>query len=782
MQSRPRLLRWLRIGCIALAVFVLVSFVACRIVGSTFRDRLAAMVRKDLHAELATGSVIYQPPYSFVASDVRIVRPGEAEAGELLRADKLWVKLAHFPHKGEPPAVKSVSLEGAAFQPRLGSLPVAQLDLSVHCTTPDVYSCELFLNDGAAASGGVKGNIDLKHRVGDLEKISMRGNLGTLLSKLPMSDRARARLSEFAPNGNLTISGSAQVPWDDLPRSTYMMNLDLTEGEAKVKDVRRSFERGRGHLVIRNGSPGEGSPVEATLTDFNIAAGTAKINVGGGTFSIWPGKHTWKLSQVVGSVVMGRELPVSLERSGWFFEQGEFRGAVEFTAAASGPTHFPPGNPLDAIHHDVLLYPHGLRMKPRNFPEPFENIVGGPIAFRGGAITFQNLSGTSGGDKVLLRSARMTLWDPVRKIKLDDLRTQIKFEEIAGTVVFRRPETRYPSALGKTVAALRPAGSFVIGGGSWFAMNRPPKDEPARKLKPDFFIHMIGDGGSFVVSKYNVPLNDIHGEASITPINVEIAHFDAKSIGGGTAWAEGMITPGKPFLYDGRVEVRDIDLRQLAALLDLKEPARSKLSGIGYATAHVTGGGPGGAHKPADTFTADGELQILRGDFWSVPPVGAVAEQVRNNQDLGIGDAAAVFHIANRSIDLRRAAVNAPLVGLQGQGTIGFDRSLSLTVVAAPLGDWQDKMRQAHIPIVGDVLAAVQQLLNGVKGVLFYQFRVTGTIDHPTKTLVPAPIISDPIALLFGQMMQPDQNGQLLNNVRSSVPRAQSPATKRTGK
>jgi hypothetical protein len=781
MAARPKVVQWLRIGAVVLALLALLGFVACRIVGSIFRARLAAMVRKDLNAELVTGSVLYRPPYSFVASHVRIVRPTGFDAGELLRADKLWVTLAHFPHKGEPPEVKAVSLEGAAFQPRLGSLPLARLDLSIHSTGPNVYACELHVNDGAAASGEASGSIDVKRQVGVVQKVSVRGNLGTLLSKLPTSDRARARLSEFAPNGNITASGSAEVPWHDLRQTRYSMNVDVADGGARVKDVRRSFEHGQGHLVIRSGSPADGSPFEATLDHFDIAAGTAQIRLGGGRLTVWPEKETWKLSEVVGSVVMGRELPVSLERSGWFFEQAEFRGAVEFTAAASGPTHFPPGNPLAVIRHDVLVYPHELRLKPRNFQEPIENVSGGPIAFRGGAVAFQNLSGTCGGDKLLLRNARLTLWEPARKIKLDDLRTQIKFEEIAGTVVFSRPVTPYPSALGKTIAALRPAGSFVVGGGSWYALNRPPKDDPGHKLKPDFFIHLIGDGGSFIASQYNVPLDQIHGEATIAPINVEITHFDAKSLGG-TAWVEGMITPGKPFLYDGQVEVRDIDLRQLTTLLDLGEPARSRLSGIGFATAHVAGAGRGGMQRPSDTFTADGELQILHGDFSSVPPVGAVAGQLKQNQELGIGDAAAVFHIANRLIDLPRAAVSAPLMGLQGQGTVGFDRSLYLTIVAAPLGDWRDQMRQAKIPIVGDVLGAVQQLLNTVQGALLYQFRVTGTVDHPIKSLIPAPIISDPMALLFGQMLGQDQNGQLLRDVKSSVPQTQPAAAKSNGR
>lgn len=752
------------------ALVALGAFIASREIGSIFRARLAAIVRQQLSAELSTGSVIYRPPYTFIASDVRIVRPTGPEAGELLRAHKLWVTLASFPHEGEPPEVKSVSLEGAEFQPHLGSLPLAGLELSVHSTSRSVYACDLHLDDGPAARAETSGTIDVDRHIVVARKAELTGNIGTLLSQLPMSDRARARVMEFAPNGNIVASGWAQIPWQDVKHSTYQFNIDLTEGSARVKDVRRSFDRGKGHLLLQSGA--EGGPFEAALDQFEIAAGTAQIRVGGGKLTIWPARQQWQLAEVVGSVVMGRELPVSLERSGWFFEQADFHGPVEFTAAAKGPTHLTPGNPLESIEHTVLVYPHGLRLKPSNFSEPIENVVGGPIAFRGGAVTFQNLSGTCGGDKLLLRGARLTLWDSRRKIKLDDLRTQIKFEELAGAVILNRPVTPYPGALGKTIAQLRPAGSFVIGGGSWYAINRPPKDDPGLKLKPDYFFHLIGDGGSFIVSKYNVPLEDIHGEATITPINVDITHFDAKSLGG-TALATGMITPGKPFLYDGQVEVRDIEMRQLTALLDLQEPARSRLSGIGYCAAHVSGAGPGGPLKPSDTFHADGEAQLIHGDFSSVPPVGVVASQVKQNQEMGTGDAAAVFHIANRTIDLPRAAVSAPLIGLQGQGTIGFDRSIYLTVMAAPLGDWRDQMRQAKIPIVGDVLGAVQQLLNGVQGALLYQFRITGTVDHPIKSFIPAPIITDPVALLFGQMLRQDQNGQLLRDVRSSVPQSQ---------
>lgn len=765
---------------VALAVLGLLAFIASGVIGSIFRAKLVGIAREDLKSELSIGTVMYWPPFTFVARDVRLTRrDADGRITELLDADKLWVKLSGIPHQGQPPPIKSMSLEGAQLRPPVGTFPLAQLDLSLHSTSAGVYVCDLKMNDGPAASGEASARVDANRHVCTVQRLAVHARLGEFLAKLPLSHPGKLRLEEVSPDANISIAGSGQIPLGEPNRATYQVVVDVSDAAAKIKDVRRSFTHGNGRIVLQNGPPADGSPAQATLERFAVNAGTAQIKLGGGKLSVWPDLKTWKLAEVVGSIEMGRELPLGLERSGWFFEQADFRGPVEFTAAASGPTHLPPGNPLAAIQHDVLVYPHGLSLKPSNFTEPITHVTGGPIAFRGGVVTFQNLSGLCGRDKLLLRRARLTLWDPARKIRPDDLRTQIKFEELAGTVLFQRPVTPYPGPVGKTIAALRPAGPFTIGGGSWYAMNRPLKDDPGRKLKPDFFIHLIGDGGSFVVSPYDVPLDQIQGEATIAPLEVDIAHFESKTVGG-SAYAQGKITPGKPFLYEGRAEVRDIDLRKLADLLDLQEPARSRLSGIGYCTAQLSGAGAGGAHTPARVLTADGEAQVLHGDFWTVPPVGVVASQVQRPERLGTGDAAAVFHIADETITLKSAALSAPFIGVQGQGTIGFDKSIFLTLVAAPLGDWRDQMRQAGIPLAGDILGAVQQLLNTVQGALFYQFRVTGTLEHPVKTLIPAPLLTDPMATLFGQMMREDRNGQLLNDVRAAAaaPKTQ-PATRR---
>lgn len=743
-------------------------------IGALYRAKLTAAVRNGMHAELVVGSVFYRPPFTFLTRDVRIFRHSPDGNIEIIRAEGLDVTLAGIPRNGAPPTITRAVLYQPSIQFASGRSPchVEQVQLAMHSDGAGSLAYELIFRDDPAATGQASGTLDPTTGVCQVQKCSFTARVAELATNLPWRDGGRQRVGDTEPHGNISISGSGVVPFHDLHRTSYRLTVDFDDVSVRVPPWKRMVDHGNGRILVQSGAVAPQSAdwlaVESSLDFLDFSAGTAKVRIGGGKFTASPSAATWQLAELVGSVQIGNELPFELKRSGWFFEKGEFHGPLEFTAAGSGPFRVPAGkSPFEVIRHEVLAYPHGISIKPRGFAGPIEKITGGPIAFRGGVVTLQNLAGSYGADKLLLRSARLTLEDPVRKIKLDDLRTQVKFEEVAGTVIFQQPGLAYPGATGKTISLLRPTGPFTVGGGSWYAMNRPSRDEPGQKLKADFFVRLIGDGGCFAITNYKIPLTDIHGDATLAPLMVDISHFDAKSLGG-TAVAVGKIVPGKPFLYQGEINVRDADLRQLASAISLREPARSRLSGIGYARMQLAGAGKGGGKTFADQLTANGEVEILHGDFWSVPTVQEVASQVRPPDQLSTGDAAVVFHIANRSITVQNAAVNSPLLGLQATGTVGFDKTIFLTVVAAPLGDWRDRMKRAQIPIVGDILGAVQKLLNDVQGVLLYQFRVTGTLAHPVKSIVPAPVISDPMALLFGQMLRQDRNGQLLNDVRGT--------------
>lgn len=828
--------RWTKGLGIAIAVLALAAFSASLYVGGIYRARLAGVVKKELGAELITGSAFYRPPYGFVARDVRLVRrQANGTPIDLLHADGLSLDLGGIPRPGVAVDIRRLVLDrpvmrverwrqpaprtpassaataptpGAAISsapqtsagprsPAAPALPRLRLERLVindgaveydrpddgkaarldhlqaellESTAPDIYQCRVAFTDPKALDGDLTGTFDASSMRLQVARIALMAQARSVIEQLPLADQMVHKLIGMGIDGKLSVEGIASVPLHNLRLAQYQLTIGASDAVIAVPRWNASFDHGAGRLLLRSTTAATAAtsayPIELTIDHLQLASGRAILRIDGGTLEVFPDSKTWKLAKLVGQLEMGARLPFSPPNSGWFFDKGEFSGPVQFTMAADGPLRIPDGQSrFEAVHHELLAYPQGVTIRPRSFPLPIERVTGGPIACRGGILSLQNLSGNYGSDKLLLRSARLTIEDPARKVRPEDLRSQVKFEEIAGTLIFRQPNAAYPSVVGKTVAQLRPTGSFVVGGGSWYALNRPPSDRPEAKLKPDFFISLSGDGGSFAVSKYRVPLTDIQGEATLTPLAVHIRTFDAKSTGG-TVWAAGLITPGRPWLYDGHAQARDIDLRQLAQALPLGETVRQRLSGQGYADLKLSGGSSDPRRSAADKFAADGELEILHGDFWSVPTVGDVASRLKKPEELGTGDAAGVVHIAHQIVRLENAAINSPLLGLQGSGTIGFDKSLDLTVVAAPLGDWRDRLQQAGAPVMGDILGAIQKALNSAQSALLFQFKVQGTLTAPATAVVPAPVLTQPIALLFGQMLHQPAPDQLLQHVK----------------
>ena len=170
---------------------------------------------------------------------------------------------------------------------------------------------------------------------------------------------------------------------------------------------------------------------------------------------------------------------------------------------------------------------------------------------------------------------------------------------------------------------------------------------------------------------------------------------------------------------------------------------------------------------------------------WTIPVLGDIAGRVRDRpgrdaagdkpdaQGIGtVGEAAGVFDIAEGALVLRNAAVSSPALGVVGSGTIGLtgEKRLDLRIIAAPLGDWRDKVRQTNVPILsdvaGEVFGAVQHLVNSATSALLYEFRVTGTVADRKVAAVPVPVLTEPAAVLFGRMLRGDKDHQLLETMR----------------
>jgi hypothetical protein len=245
-----------------------------------------------------------------------------------------------------------------------------------------------------------------------------------------------------------------------------------------------------------------------------------------------------------------------------------------------------------------------------------------------------------------------------------------------------------------------------------------------------------------------------------------------------------------PFtIANGRIAIRDLDLAELARMLRPDNPSE-KLVGRGFLNVTFAGSTLKEAQlKPEVALTGRGEFEVIKGDFWTLPVLGEIAAAAAGKNGRGggatsgpanslgtVGEAAGTFRFEAGKVVLENAAVSSPALGLIGSGSVGFaeDKSLDLRVVAAPLGDWRDRIKQTRSPIfsnvVGEVVGGVQRLLNTATSTLLYEFRVSGTLKQPKVETVPTPVLTDPAALLFGQMVDERQKRPLIDALRPPPP------------
>jgi hypothetical protein len=185
---------------------------------------------------------------------------------------------------------------------------------------------------------------------------------------------------------------------------------------------------------------------------------------------------------------------------------------------------------------------------------------------------------------------------------------------------------------------------------------------------------------------------------------------------------------------------------------------------------NFAGVGPGGPRPPLQTFAADGEFQVIDGNFGDIQTIRAAASKVsKPDQDLD-GEAAGIFSIRNETVTLENCAVGNPMFGLEGSGTIGFDKKLNLHAAAAPLGDWREGLKRSGVPVLEDVASdiagSIQQLFASAQGTLLWDIHISGTTSAPKVEQTAVPAISKPAAAIFGQLIRGVKDNELLDQLR----------------
>ena len=685
---------------------------------------------------------------------------------------------------------------------RPGLPPVVWKDLNVGMETvpksKGVYGYAMEASNGDLAALRSTGSFDLDALSADVGNLHIDVRTAYTQEQSPLPAQVQQVLRDYRVEGRVTLDADGRFDLRDPWASAYRATIDLKEASGYVPRWDVALDRLAVRVTVDNRLPLAqpdpapparplAGPVRVSLEGLEATSGDARFELDKAEALLDHDAGTWSLAQVAGRLDLGRAgatRPIVAGMSA--------SGRLEFTVAAGGPLRRRGvGDEPFLAPEDLafLIYPRDLTILPRKSPAPMERIGGGGSVRkdRGSrVVVFQNLTFAYGGDPIELTSARLPL-----PRKLADLKKQTRLEEISGTIDFHRPGPRYPGKFGRVVDKLRPVGPFVIGRDSWYSVSAVEPDlrirtDPAsppslpRSRKSDYFFSVSTDSASFTLTEKRLELTNMSGDATISNMLVDVRRLEADMLGGRLTTAL-KVTPGALVKYQGKAYVRGLDLSALSRLLILPETRNSRLSGVGNMNVEFVGA------KPRDkgdsllsTVRAAGELEILRGNFWTIPVLGEIGSRVRGTRDhesLGtVGEAAGFFELADGTLTLRDAAVSSPALGVAGSGTIALEgeKRLDLRIIAAPLGDWKDKLKQTNVPllsdVVGEVAGAAQQALRAATSALLYEFRVTGTAGHPDVATVPVPALTDAAVGLFDTMARGSPDKRLLESMKSGQP------------
>lgn len=658
-------------------------------------------------------------------------------------------------------------------------------DFDAH--NPALYKYRLLAEHPPIAFIGSQGSFDIDdlHLLADQFKVEVTASPdGSGSDKIP--GVVQQFLKDNAIRGKLTIEGNARLFFRDPTANQLDAKVALADAAAYIPrwdvhldDVALQLRVSTTRLAADDaatqpvGGPTTSPATKPTYPPLfvqidSIKAGShdTHLTLRKGAIEIDPDARTWRARKVLATVDLGQSyaaLPSQMQR---LLAQIRASGKLDLTLAASGPWQPPPGTrAVDAFDYEAIAVPRDFTFQPPHFVQPLDH-VSGTVYAKPNLLRFENVSAHYGSDRLFLATAR---------VPLDELPEKVRFQEIAGSVDFAGHDEPYPLPLRTIFDNLHPKGTLHAAG----AVTVRPKSA----AKTEYALDLSTDHAAIAPEPKRLPFTDLHCDLKLRGVSngdcvTDVVDARATAFTG-TVTAKGqlvssVIAPGRRLLtYRGTGHVAEVNVEQLAAAWSPTGHAPAKASGKLYLDAQFAGTGKAPDGKTAlDALRAAGEFEILEGNFWQIPVIADVTKSTNPKLDPAtVGQAAAMFQLADRKLELTNAAISAPVLGLQGNGRINLaDDSLDLRVIAAPLADWRDKLKSTNVPIVSDALGAaaggIQKLLNTATRTLLYEFRITGTISKPTLTTVPAPILTDGSARLFGSMLSPGKDDRLLDHLR----------------
>lgn len=809
---RQRRLLWLLLVA-ALLGGILVQ--GPRWAAAILQNRLGQMISSQLNADLEMDSLSYQFPYHITIRNARLVtHPSAGESVQILGIRQLDLTLAKLPLGQGPLVIEELVLHDPAvhliktdqgiigqrglvktensgastvklsdmFQLRHfaieggkvlyedrtqpGRLPLVwqdlQIDLRTEPKTSPVYSFAVTVQNSTLARATVGGTFDLDSLALRIIQFALKVKVDPADTQSPLPGPLCDALRQHGVAGVVSIDGWADVPLTRPAESRYAVMVELQGAKASVPEWNASLDRLDMKLRCMSDPPadrtmpplgalaGGARPLYLNLQDCHMVAGDSSLDLANVDMGIvWEAK-SWRIARLSGKLTLGRNRAPLSDKLEALLNKFDVHGTLTFNGGAAGRIAPDGGSFQDFVPEmELEVVAQGMSIQPPRMPLPLENITGGAIHVRSGAMDCQNISAVYGGDRIDL-SAGNVLWD--------DAAQPVRIGGLACKLTLDGQERVYPSFLAATMQALRPRGVFQLKGSM----------EIARGDDPDvgYKLSVHADDAALSIGPRRLPASAVRVDMSLSPGLVDLPKDEAAdrpglsaTLFGGSVELSGQVRTANVVTYQGSAHVANADLAQFAQAWTQAGEPPMKLSGKANLTLLLSGSEARADRSAADNFRARGDIEVLGGNFWEAPIIGTLLGKLPPTKGaLTVGQAAGVFEIFDQKIAFERVAVSAPVLGLQGSGEARFDGKLDMKVVAAPLADWRDKLKQTGIPLVSSLAAelagSMQKLVNSATGNLIYSFRVTGTAEHPEVSTEPLPFLSAPAAAVFGQMIR----------------------------
>jgi hypothetical protein len=266
-------------------------------------------------------------------------------------------------------------------------------------------------------------------------------------------------------------------------------------------------------------------------------------------------------------------------------------------------------------------------------------------------------------------------------------------------------------------------------------------DDVSGEDRHTIIINVKGCGFGF--TNLPVSISDIDGRINIEKGQLTIKKFNGTCCGGKVNGSVALDSESPDGEYSGKLNFDDISLKEL-----MESFIKEQQEWIGVCEGNIEFQGKG---KDLKNFTAQGSATLREGQLAEVPVLLSVLKLLSLSlpKKESFHTAKLKYSVKDKIINIEELEVFSDSVELGCIGTIGFDSTIDLTVVAG-----LNKETFSQIPFIGGLMDFV---VGGVRKKLT-KVQITGTLSNPISKMIGLKPLTDPIKRIFDVLSPAGEN------------------------